>query len=105
MYYILLQLKTRGRGVNCEPKGAIWSTSLSKKNFPPGDSLEKFLEREKAEVLTTARSYKEVQTLMEKWYRFIGQLHQEHIEVGQCVDIKNTGDVSDLARTFFGGKK
>jgi len=89
MYYILLQLKTKGRGVNCEPKGSIWSTSFSKKDFRPGDSLEQFLEREKAEILTTARSYKEVSALMEKWHKFVG---------------KNTGDVFDLARTFFGGK-
>lgn len=86
MYYILLQLKTKGRGIDCEPKGSVWSTSLSKKTFPPGDSLEQFLEREKAEVLTTVKSYKEVQSLMEKWHRFVA---------------KNPGDVFDLARNFF----
>lgn len=90
MFYILLQLKTKGRGINCEPKGAIWSTSLRKKDFPPGDSLEQFLEREKVEILTTVKSYKEVQLLMDKWHKFAQK--------------NSGGDGFELARAFFGNR-
>jgi hypothetical protein len=87
MYYILLQLKTKGNGDDVEPKGSIWSTSFTKKFWKDnknGDTFEKFLEREKSEILAEVKSYTAVQQLMEKWH-----------------SANKDGDIMECARKFF----
>ena len=68
MYYILRQLETNGYGASRLFKGEVWSTSFTSAFWKqhPDDSLEKFCEREKVEIVKKVRSYAELSREMEK---------------------------------------
>lgn len=99
-YYILMQLEDNGEEIvldengeetdedtGFQPRGSIWSTSIPAKWWKehPHDSFEKYLQREKAEVLLQLRSYSEVSKIMKQWWNYSAKF----------------GGSMDVARFFF----
>ena len=107
MHYIFLQLKTTGRGINDRSKGAVWSTSFVPADWKrcPGDSLEKFCEREQVEIVKEVKTYGELRKWMIKLHNHFNKLCTHKDKHGHYGALPPGVNKLDAVREFFNAKK